>query len=78
MRFGKNFIRYRYAIYLHGVPERMSNPQGSYEVISSRASGDEQTSKSEMENFTYNYTLTYGTCEIFGSLYSFRVNVYGI
>ena len=30
-----------------------------------------------MENVTYNCTLTYGTCEIFGSLYSFQNNAYG-
>ena len=29
-----------------------------------------------MENVAYNYTLNYGTCESFGSVYSFYINVY--
>ena len=29
-----------------------------------------------MDNVAYNCTLSYGTCEIFGSVYSFCINVY--
>ena len=29
-----------------------------------------------MENVAYNFTLTYGTCESFGSVYSICINVY--
>ena len=29
-----------------------------------------------MENVSYNYTLTFGTCNIFGSVYSFCISVY--
>ena len=29
-----------------------------------------------MENVAYNYTLTFGTCESFGSVYSFCISVY--
>ena len=29
-----------------------------------------------MENVAYNFTLTYGTCDSFGSVYSFFINIY--
>ena len=76
--FRRNFNRCRYVIYLHGVPGLMSNPLCSFHVSSPVSSGNEQTSRSDMENVTYNCRLTYGTCESFGSLTSFHINVYGI
>ena len=74
--FGKDFSRCIYIIYLHVFPGRMSNLRCSYDVSISGASVNERTSSSDMENITYNCTLTYGTCESFGSSYSFHVNVY--
>ena len=41
----------------------MLNPQCSFDVSSSRESGNEQISQIDTENVTYNFTLTYGTCE---------------
>ena len=54
----------------------MKNPQCLTHVSSSGESGNYWTSQRDMENVAYNFTLTYGTCESFGSLYSFHVNVY--
>ena len=71
-----NFSRCRYVIYLHRVPGCMPNPQCSFDVRSSGKPGNERTSQSYMENITYNYTLTCGTCESLGSVYSFCINVY--
>ena len=74
--FGKNFSRCKYAIYLHGVQVRMTNLQYSFIVSRSGTPGNEWKSQGDIENVTYNYTLTYGTCESFGSIYSFCINVY--
>ena len=60
--FIKNVSRCRYTIYLGGVQIKMPNSQGSFDISSSRTSGNEQTSKSDMENVVYNFTLSYGTC----------------
>ena len=54
----------------------MSNSRCFPYVIRYVASGNERTSRSDMENVAYGRTLTYGTCAIFGSIYSFRINVY--
>ena len=77
MVFVKNFSKSRCTIYLHGVPRLMSNPQCSFDVSSSGTSGNELTSRSDMENIMYNCTLTYGKCESFGSLFSICIHVYG-
>ena len=66
---GKNFSRCSYAVYLHGVIGRMSNPQCSAYVSISGASGNERTSRSYTENVAYHRTLTYGTRASFLSLY---------
>ena len=76
MVFGKNFNRLRYETYLYGVSGQMSNSRSSFDNRSSRASGNELTSQSETEKLNYNCTLTYGTCESFGSFYSFLINVH--
>ena len=68
-------MRCRYAIYLHGVPGRMPNSRCSFDVGNSGTSVNEWTSQSDMENITYNYTLTYGICKSFGSEYSFLIHV---
>ena len=73
--FINNFSRCRYAVYLHRVQIIMANSHCSFEVISYGTSGNKQTSQSDMENIAYNCTLTYGTCESFGSVYSFCINV---
>ena len=56
----------------------MPKLRSSFDVSGSRTSWNKRTSWSDMENVAYNCTLTYGTCASFGSLYSFRVNLYGI
>ena len=74
--FRNNLIMFRYAIYLHIFQGLIPNPWCSFDVSRSRKLVNEQTGQSDMENVTYNFTLTYGTCKSFGSLYSFRINVY--
>ena len=54
----------------------MSNPECLDYVISYGASGNKLTSQSDIDNVAYNCTLTYGTCTIFGRLYSLSVDVY--
>ena len=72
----KNFSRCRDAIYLGGVQRIIPNSRGSLEVSISGTSVNERTGQSDMENVAYNCTLTYGTCEVLGSVYSFFINVY--
>ena len=72
----KIFYRFRYSIYLHGVPQRMSNPQCSFYASISGASVNAQTSQSDMQNIAYDRTPTYGTCTSFGRIYSCLINVY--
>ena len=69
MGLKRNFNRCRDLIYLGGVQRRMPNPQGSLGVSSSRTPGNERKGQDDMENVAYNFTLTYGTCESFGSVY---------
>ena len=45
---------------------------------SSGVSVDNQTIWSDTENIAYDFILTYGTHKIFGSSYSFHINVHGI
>ena len=44
------------------VQRKMPNLRSSFEVSSSGTSGNEQKSRSDMDNVAYNCTLTYGTC----------------
>ena len=63
--FRRNFSRYRYAIYLHRVQVIMPNLQCLFDSSGSGTSGNERTGRSDMENVTYNFILTYGTCDNF-------------
>ena len=65
-------------IYLHGVQVLMPNPRCSFDVSRSGTPGNERKVQINMENVTYNCTLTYGTCKSFGIVYSFFINVYDI
>ena len=49
-------------IYLNVVQRTMPNLWGSLDVRSSGTSVNERTDRSDIENFAYNCTLTYGTC----------------
>ena len=71
-----NFIRFRVAIYLDGFQRRISKLRSSLDVSRSGTSINERTGWIYMENIAYNFTLTYGTCEGFGSVYSICINVY--
>ena len=75
--FRKNFSRCRKAIYFNGVQRRIPNSHISFDVSGTRTSRNERTGWSDTENVAYNCTLSYGTCESFGSVYSFHINVYG-
>ena len=54
----------------------MPNLRSSIDVSRSVTSRNEQTGQSFVDNFAYNFTLTYGTRKIFGSVYSFCISVY--
>ena len=54
----------------------MPNSRSLFDFSRSRTSGNERTGQSYIENVDYNCTLTYGTCESFGSVYLFFVNIY--
>ena len=61
------------------LPQRISKKNakriGSFDVSGSVTSRNERTGQSDMENVAYNFTLSYGTCESFRSVYSFSINV---
>ena len=54
----------------------MPNSRSSLDVRISGTSVNELTGQSYIENVAYNFTLIYGTCESFGSVYAFYINVY--
>ena len=54
----------------------MPNSRSSFDVSGSGTSGNERKSQSDMDNVVYNCTLFYGTCQSFGIIYSFFINVY--
>ena len=74
----KNLSICRVAIYLNIVQIIIPNFWSSLDVRSSGTTGNERTGQSDMENVAYNFTLSYGTCESFGSAYSFCINIYNI
>ena len=74
--FEINICICRCITYFHGVTGLMSNQWCWAYVSSSGASGNDWTSRSNMENVTYNFTLTYCKYKSFGSLYSSFMNVY--
>ena len=73
-----NFRRFREAVYIDGVQRRMTNSRSSFEVSGPGTTGNERTSQSDMENVLYNCKLYYGTCQSFGSIYSFFIHIYKI
>ena len=74
--FRNNSRRCRYTIYLDILLRRMPNSQSSFDVSGSGTSGNEQKSRNYTENVAYNRTLSYGTCQSFGSVYSVCIDVY--
>ena len=74
--FRKNFSRQSHTIYLHKYQIIMPITRCSFDVSNYGTSGNEQTGKSDMENIANICILTYGTCKILGSVYSFCVNLY--
>ena len=73
-----NFNRCRIAIYLEGFQTRVPNLRSSFEISSYITSEYERTGWSCMETVAYNCTLSYGTWEVFGSVYSFFIHEYDI
>ena len=63
-------------IYLDGSQRRLLNSRSSFWVSSSGTSVNERTGRSYMDNVAYNFTLSYGTCYIFWSVYLFFINLY--
>ena len=78
MGLKNNFSRCRIAIYLDRFQRIMPNLQSLFDVSSSVRSGNERKGRSYMDKVAYNCTLSYGTCESFGSIYPFCINVYDI
>ena len=48
----------------------------SFDVSGNVTLGNDKTSWSDTENVVYICTLSYGTCNSFGSVYSSYINVY--
>ena len=51
------------------IQRQMTNSRSLYYISSSRTSGNKRTVQSYLENVAYYYTLYFGTCESFGSVY---------